>query len=49
MKDQLQQWAAKFDALTVRERVLILVTVVVAILLPIFTYVIEPAQAPSCR
>ncbi|OMH39526.1 hypothetical protein [Motiliproteus sp. MSK22-1] len=41
---QIKASVAKFDALSVRERVLILVTVVVAILLPVFIYLIEPTQ-----
>ena len=44
MINKIKQSIAKFDALSARERVLILVTVVVAILLPVFTYLIEPAQ-----
>ncbi|WP_421867670.1 hypothetical protein [Motiliproteus sp.] len=42
--DKLRAWAAKFDALSLRERLLILVTLVVAVALPGFTYLIEPAQ-----
>lgn len=33
-----------FDALSLRERLLILSTVVVAVVLPLFLYVVEPAQ-----
>lgn len=42
--DKIRSWAAKFDALSLRERLLILVTLVVAFALPVFTYLIEPAQ-----
>ncbi|RDE18857.1 hypothetical protein DV711_14665 [Motiliproteus coralliicola] len=42
--DRLRAWAAKFDALSLRERLLILITLVVAVALPGFTYLIEPAQ-----
>ncbi len=44
MSDGFSQWAERFDALTVRERLLILVTALVAILLPVFVYVLEPAH-----
>lgn len=42
--DRLRSWAARFDAMSLRERVLILVTLVVALAFPTFTYLIEPAQ-----
>ncbi len=44
MSEGFSQWAERFDALTVRERLLILVTALVAILLPVFVYVLEPAH-----
>lgn len=42
--DKLKQWAARFDAMSLRERALILATALVAIAFPTFMYVIEPAQ-----
>ena len=41
---KLRSWAARFDAMSLRERVLILLTLVVALAFPTFTYLIEPAQ-----
>ncbi len=49
MNSRLNHWAESFDALTVRERVLILVTLLVAMLLPTFMYVIEPAQKEQLK
>jgi len=40
---------AKFDALSLRERLLILVTLVVAIALPTLLYLIEPAQRAQAK
>jgi MSHA biogenesis protein MshJ len=45
--EKLRSWAARFDAMSLRERVLILVTLVVALAFPTFTYLIEPAQQQS--
>lgn len=46
---KLRDAIASFDALSVRERVLILVTVVVAIALPMLMYAIEPAQKEQAK
>ena len=46
---QLQQWGERFDAMSVRERALILATVLVALALPCFSYVIEPAQKEQVK
>ncbi len=45
--DRLRSWAARFDAMSLRERVLILVTLVVVLAFPTFSYLIEPAQQQS--
>ncbi|WP_207060651.1 hypothetical protein [Motiliproteus sp. SC1-56] len=44
MKAKLLALAERFDGLTLRERLLILITLVVALVLPTFLYLIEPAQ-----
>ncbi|WP_210397999.1 hypothetical protein [Motiliproteus sediminis] len=49
MMVKLQQAATRFEALSLRERLLILVTVVVAIALPALLYLIEPAQKQQVR
>jgi MSHA biogenesis protein MshJ len=42
--EKLKLWAERFDAMSIRERALILVTALVAVSFPVFMYVIEPAQ-----
>ncbi len=44
MSVPMSEYLQRFDALSVRERALILVTLLVALLLPTVMYVIEPAQ-----
>ncbi|MEH6814691.1 MAG: hypothetical protein V7677_19325 [Motiliproteus sp.] len=44
MSASMSEYLQQFDALSVRERALILVTILVAILMPTVMYVIEPAQ-----
>ncbi|MFT5720879.1 MAG: MSHA biogenesis protein MshJ [Motiliproteus sp.] len=45
--DDLRSWAAYFDAMSLRERVMILIVLLVALAFPMFTYLIEPAQKDS--
>ncbi|MEH6470167.1 MAG: type II secretion system protein GspM [Halopseudomonas sp.] len=47
--EKLQAWAARFDAMSLRERLLIVVTAVVALAFPTFTYLIEPAQKETAK
>ena len=46
---KLIEWETRFNAMSPRERILILVTLVVALAFPAFTYVIEPAQQESAK
>ncbi|MCW8884997.1 MAG: hypothetical protein OQK12_07040, partial [Motiliproteus sp.] len=45
----IQEYLQKFDQLTARERALILVTTLVALLLPLVMYVLEPAQKKQLK
>lgn len=46
---KLQQWEGRFNAMSQRERVLVLVTMIVALAFPAFVYLIEPAQKDAAR
>ncbi|MEH6823785.1 MAG: hypothetical protein V7629_07765 [Motiliproteus sp.] len=46
---KIRSWAALFDALSLRERLLVLTTLIVALTLSTFTYLLEPAQKESAR
>lgn len=46
---KLIEWEARFNAMSLRERVLILVTLLVALALPTFNYLIEPAQKETLK
>ncbi len=46
---KLIEWETRFNAMSPRERVLILVTVIVALAFPTFTYLIEPAQQETTK
>ncbi|MEH6649060.1 MAG: type II secretion system protein GspM [Motiliproteus sp.] len=46
---KLQQWEDRFNAMSQRERVLVLVTLMVALAFPAYIYLIEPAQQDSVR
>ncbi|MFT6915244.1 MAG: MSHA biogenesis protein MshJ [Motiliproteus sp.] len=45
--DNVRSWAASFNAMSLRERVLILIVLLVALAFPAFSYWIEPAQQQS--
>jgi len=47
--EKLRRAIARFDTLSLRERLLILVTVVVAVALPTLLYLIEPAQQARAK
>ncbi len=49
MMVRLRQWAVRFDAMSLRERLLILLTLVVSVTLLCFIYLIEPAQMASAK